>query len=195
MIIDIRGTHGSGKSYLVHNLLTKYGGWERTITEPKLGVIGHYLEAVDCGIVARYTESGGGCDGVKTQAEVVRRVRNFDKEFSHVILEGILVGHTYQRYADLADEIGRDKYIFAFLPTPREECIRRVEERRLRRRAKAKSKPKGAPKPLNTYHLDNDYERCHKHLPAKFAAAGYQTLTLDWRDPVPQIVRILEDGT
>src|SRR5690606_34851729 len=138
MILDIRGTHGSGKSTCVRMLLDHYSGWDHPILEEGEH-IGYELPDVDAAVVARYTDTGGGCDAVRGgPKEVVRRVRTLFRQHRHVVLEGILVAHTFQRYADLADELGRDSYLFMFLNTPLRNCIARVRGRRV---VKGNTKP------------------------------------------------------
>lgn len=119
MIIDIRGTHGSGKSHTVHQLLARYSH-EKTAEGtlvPELGlfILGHYDRAC------------GGCDGISTAARVTELVRWGQGAFRHVMLEGILVAHTFKRYRDLALEFS--EYRFYFLDTPLDKCIENVRKR------------------------------------------------------------------
>lgn len=170
-IFDIRGTHGSGKSHTVRSLLKKYN-WGMPILDAGASHLGYFLKEIDCAVVARYTETGGGCDGVGEGAdEVCRRVRVFASQYKLVVFEGILVSHTFQRYADLADELGRSNYHFLFLDTPLPTCIERVTFRRLQ---------KGNTKPLNTKNIVNDHACDWGKLRPKFKGAGYNVGVLNW---------------
>lgn len=176
-VIDIRGTHGSGKSYLVKTLLVKYNWGEEVIED---GVhIGYEIPELKCGVVARYTDTGGGCDAVKTADEVVRRVRMFSKRYKCTVFEGILVSHTFQRYADLADELGKDRYLLLFLDTPLEECIGRVRNRRLE---------KGNTNPFDPKNVVKDYNNIMNKVQNKFRAGRYITKTLDHKRPLECLI-------
>jgi hypothetical protein len=153
-IIDLRGTHGSGKSYAVHRLIELNGGSDYIIEDGK--AIGIYLRRFQLAIVGTYDRVCGGCDGIKTADEVCRRVRLLASEYPNVLLEGILVAHTYKRYADLAEELG--DYQFVFLDPPYETCIANVQRRRVER---------GKPPEFDLFHLTNDWHRC-KRLAEKF---------------------------
>ncbi len=182
-VFDLRGTHGSGKSYVVHTLLRRYGnrpllGQENGKGRPE--VLGHYMPRLGLAAVGPYTKVCGGCDAVRTQDEVCGRVRSFSQEYGKVILEGILVAHTYSRYLALAREM-RD-YTFLFLDTPLEVCIERVKARRLER---------GNAKPLDPRNVIRDHERVHNVLPGLFREAGLRVVVLPWRDAVAKALEVI----
>jgi len=186
-VYDIRGTHGSGKSHIVHELLRRCGNDPIYATpgNPRSPIIGHAIDKIRTVVIGPYTKVCGGGDAVKNQEEVCSRVSRFvrDNIFQRVILEGSLVGHTYSRYAALADEIGRDRYTFLFLTTPLEECIRRVEARR---------KARGNDKPLDPKNIIKDHACTQVKLYHKFTEAGYRTRQIPWEgDPVPYVLRQL----
>lgn len=183
MIIDIRGTHGSGKSTLVRLLLRKYGGGVPILDDYTGEHLGYSLPEINCGVIAKYTQYGGGCDGVKNADEIVRRVRLFAKQFSRVVLEGILVSHTYTRYANLAAEFAPGEYRFLFLNTPLEKCIERVERRRL---------AKGNTKPLNPKNIKKDYRVVWENLRRRAIAAGLNVQEVNWKQPLPHLLKALE---
>ena len=112
VVIDIRGANGSGKSYLVHSLLksTKHQsimGIARDKDGKSLGRkhLGYYLPRYNTSVLGKYDNVCGGCDGVGSPNEVVRRVKLFVKKHRHVVLEGILVAHTWKRYYDLSQHL------------------------------------------------------------------------------------------
>jgi len=177
MIFDIRGTHGSGKSWIVHQLLKKFD------FEPveQLGIhLGYYSQQLDTGILGKYRNICGGCDGIKSADEVCRRVRLFKEKYHHTILEGILVSHTFKRYHELAEELG--DYTFLFLDTPEEVCIARVRKRRFHA---------GRTKPFNPFHLKNDYRQIWTNVRVKMGEAGHNIVVLNHRDPMPQVLELL----
>src|SRR5262245_13612298 len=180
-IIDIRGTHGSGKSWIPHKILqTKES---RAIGDRGV-VLGYSVPALELAIIGRYTNVCGGCDGVGSAEEVCNRARRFAKEFRHVMLEGILVAHTFKRYNELAMELGSENYVFAFLNTPLETCLARV---RARRRAKGKEKP------LNPNNLIRDWHNIWEVVRGKMKQAGRRTVVLPYKDPMPKVMELLRE--
>lgn len=132
MIIDIRGTHGAGKSSLVRSLLNSA---DSVMTHPRAGteeIMGYQalFGKVRVGVVGRYTTDCGGCDTIKTQEDVCVRVREFSHNYDHVVYEGALVTTLWSRYRDLALELGPRRFLFAFMDTPLQTCIDRVNARR-----------------------------------------------------------------
>ena len=179
-IFDIRGTHGSGKSHLVHTLLKKHKS--RDIVEKGVR-IGHYIPDIDCGIVGRYDRTCGGCDGIKTADEVVRRVRMLKLKCKRVVLEGILVSHTFKRYADLAQDLG--DYNFLFLDPPLKVCIDRVVARR---------KERGNDKPFDPKNVKKDHERIWERLRLQVKEAGLNVYELPYQRAYAAFSTILMEG-
>lgn len=180
MILDIRGTHGSGKTTVIRNLLAD----QPCDNEPILdghSHLGYRLKRYKASILGKYETACGGCDGIKTAEEVGRRVRLFASEYSHVLLEGILVAHTFQRYSDLANELGN--YTFLFLDTPLETCIQRVQDRR---------KEAGNSKPLNPKNIVKDWHCIWERRRPQFIEAGHHVIVLDHKDPMPMIYDLLK---
>jgi len=135
-VINIRGTNGSGKSYLVHRLLKEYGAVplgqnDRIVAYrlensgyPKVYVVGRY-ETVTGGTD---TFSGGAVEASKHIAAL--------SEKGHVIFEGLIASGIAGRWVKLAESLPQHQWIFLTLDTPLEKCIEMVNERR-----HAKGKP------------------------------------------------------
>lgn len=180
-VIDIRGTHGSGKTHLVRSLLQRY---QHEPIEDQGTHLGYHLLDVDTAVVGSYDRVCGGCDGIGSADEVVERVRVFSKVFKHVVLEGILVAHTFKRYSLLADELKHYGYNFCFLDTPLNVCIERVRQRRLER---------GATKPFNPKNTVKDWGNINKRVKHKMATAGHTVYSLSHIDPMPIVLNLLGD--
>lgn len=178
-IFDVRGTHGSGKSYLVHTLLGKYGNKE-IIEDGK--VIGHYAKDLELVFVGSYNKVCGGCDGISKADRIVELVRYFSDTYKNVLLEGSLVGHTYTRYANLAGELGN--YHFIFLTTPLRNCIARVVARR---------RARGNTKPFNPKAVIHDHRQTQTNVRKKFEENGYSVRTVNWLDPINSFLEIYND--
>lgn len=129
-VYDVRGTHGSGKSYIPINLLSSYEHRpivSKPITYPGFEqVLGYHIPFLNLYILGRYETACGGCDGIKTQEEIKARVDVFRK-VGNVLLEGILVAHTYGPWLEFSE--GRN-WVFLFNDTPLQVCIDRVNARR-----------------------------------------------------------------
>lgn len=127
-LINIRGTSGSGKSYIIHNIL-KHGTWKKWVFENK--VLGYYNEDIRWFVVGSYENTCGGCDGIKTQDEVQEHIKQWVDAGYNVIFEGLLISTLSSRWINLAQELSnRVNTLFYYLSTPLEECISRVVKRR-----------------------------------------------------------------
>lgn len=178
-VFDVRGTHGSGKSWLVHQLLKMH----RHDDISQGGVqLGYYLPSLGLSVVGTYSNTCGGCDGIKEVNEVVRRVRLFAQTSRHVLLEGILVAHTFKRYSDLATEMSEYGYKFLFLNTPLNTCIARVVARRRRR---------GDQRPFNPNNLTRDWHCIWHRVRNKCLRAGHEVFVLQYTDPLPRLLELL----
>lgn len=184
MILDIRGTHGSGKSHIVHTILQTHKHQAILVDGEHLG---YYVPEWDACILGRYNNICGGCDGIKTANEVVRRVIAFSRVATNVILEGILVAHTFGRYSKLATYIERrthHQYCFAFLDTPLETCIARVQKRRAER---------GNTKPFDPRNVISDHARIWERLRLQAKEAGHYCVEIKHkRKPVSQALLCLD---
>lgn len=175
MILNIRGTHGSGKSWIVHQLLKQ--------PHEEIGGLGYWIPEWDCGIIGRYSNVCGGCDQIKSADEVVERVHKFADLFKHVVFEGILVSHTFKRYSDLATELKDKDFWFLFLDTPLAKCISRVKDRRL---------AKGNEKPLDPKNIIHDWHCIFEKVKQKCLDQHHNVRILNWQNPMPQVLEMMQ---
>ncbi len=176
-VIDLRGTHGAGKSYVMHELLAMHP--HEPIVKKKEH-LGYYLPSIDTVIIGKYAAVTGGCDGIRTPDEVVKRVKKFSKKYRYVLLEGILVSHTFKRYSKLANKI--KDYRFLFLNTPLRTCISRVKKRR---------KAKGNTKPFDPKNLRKDYVQIWKRTRLKCLIAGHYVVEVPYKLSVETVLEEL----
>jgi hypothetical protein len=146
--------------------------------------IGHHLKDFDLALVGTYLVKPGGCDGIRTADDVVRRVRLFASSYRHVLLEGILVAHTFKRYNALAHELEQQgyDYRFLFLDTPMARCISRVRERR---------RVTGNQAPFNPRNVIHDHKRIWGCIRLQTKEAGRTTEIIPHTDPLPRILELL----
>lgn len=138
MIINLRGTNGSGKSTVAFALMgkrpqevelaeyqTPAGKWKQ--------VPGYLVKELDLIIVGPYRTACGGCDGIKTQDLICEAVENAFAEANNVLFEGVIVSTLFSRYHALARKLGskspQGRFCWAYLDTPLETCLARIQER------------------------------------------------------------------
>jgi predicted ABC-type ATPase len=186
-ILDIRGTHGSGKSFIVHSLIKRYGvdeirDYEDEDARIRGRLLGYRLKGPDVAIVGKYENICGGCDQVSSADEIVRRVKLMAEQHYHVILEGILVSHTFKRYSELAREMG--DYRFLFLDTPLQTCIDRVKARR---------RGRGKDGPFDPKNVIKDWHGVWERVRTKCIHAGHMVIELDHRHPMDYILQVIHE--
>lgn len=185
-VLDVRGTHGSGKSTIPLKLLELYDSreWvgEPLTFEGKMQVLGYYIPKLNLTIIGRYETACGGCDGVPTQSEIKARVEEAAKT-GHVLLEGILVAHTYGPWEEFSRPWGAN-WKFLFLDTPLITCVDRVNERR----ARSGKEPLADPK-----NIVRDHGRIWA-LKGKFEMAGRSTRWLDAYNGLGEVLEVLNES-
>lgn len=186
MIVNIRGTSGSGKTTLMRQFMDHVGDWDQLMSENMRKVEG-YRSLPDGAfyVLGSYANVCGGCDGIPTQDAVCNRVREYAKHGS-VLFEGLLISHLYTRYLNLAREYPQG-FAFAFLDTPLDVCLERVQARR-----DARADKLGKPRtPLNP---DNTVAKWHEthRVANRFVEDGLPVLWLPWEDALPPLVELLE---
>jgi hypothetical protein len=151
MIISLRGTHSSGKTYVVRSLLS------RLITAPVYGVLGpRKPEAYVTGSMFRgkplyvlgpYDDTPtSGIDVISPMgfAAVIELIEKYRKK-GHVIMEGI---HTSQNFGSIGTYLvqHKDELIIARLDTSLEACFSDLRKRQ----AKSSKKTNGGDKHIAT---------------------------------------------
>ena len=149
MLINIRGTFGSGKSTIVRNVLGDIVGHEvmatdhvlkPTKTDPQrrqrrdlLGAIGHGGRVIALG---EYRATCGGADEFSWKGAheaICDAIRNAARSDRQVVLyEGVTISGIHARYRDLSNDIyseTRRKTHKIFVMPDIEECVRRVAAR------------------------------------------------------------------
>jgi len=134
-VINVRGTSGSGKTTVARGQMTMgdvipLPGDEGTAKKPEAYSIATQGKPL-LYLIGSYENVCGGCDGVPTQDEICRRVRKY-APMGDVLMEGLLMSHLFSRYRDLDRELHAQgiPFIWAFLDTPLEVCLDRVQARR-----------------------------------------------------------------
>lgn len=152
MVFQIRGTSGSGKSWVVRQLFNRYSFSE---VKSKGIIMGYYCKELNLFIVGKYTTSCGGTDTIKTQDEICSRVEKACEKGWHVLFEGLIASHIAQRYADMYFRHEGEAY-FIFLDTPFDSCVENI----LKRRAEAGTLNSKSP----AKNTRKDYDSTHSSM-------------------------------
>jgi hypothetical protein len=131
-VINMRGSHGSGKTYVSHTLIDNY--LKNELLEPEYVREKHFVKT-NCfeldgnlRILGRYRS---GMDGIFPQEIVEDIIRYWTKPDNFVIWENVMVSANVGRWCTLSHELEPVSHnIWAFFDTPLELCIERVFSRR-----------------------------------------------------------------
>jgi thymidylate kinase len=160
VIINLRGTSGSGKTTAVRSFLNfPANTLHRKVTSPKgkttEKVAGYQIYPPRLHnplyLVGSYENVCGGLDGVGTQDDCAKLITKAYL-FGNVLCEGLLLSSVSSGAtvpAAMIEAAGKDRVIFAFIDTPLEVCLDRVRARRQER---------GETKPFNETNTRKKYE-------------------------------------
>ncbi len=179
LIINVRGNSGSGKTHLAREFMALCTPPESWINEgePDQSLVykGQFWV-----VLGKYHNACGGADGIHMQAEIVRRIKFYNKEGANVFVEGLLMSGMYGTVGKFSERFG-DRWVFAFLNTPLELCLRRVQ---LRRDAAGNEKPFN---PANTERRHDVIARTRLRI----HDMGRRVVDLDYKDPLEQLLKII----
>jgi hypothetical protein len=135
-IISIRGTHGSGKSWVARQVMARLGepvdiryqdggkkvsGTLRGTASPLLFVVGGYREGV----------STGGCDTIKDIRVTEQIVLGAANEGHHVLYEGARAGAGHSKWIKIGWDNKQHEWHFIVLDTPVDRCFENIRARRV----------------------------------------------------------------
>jgi hypothetical protein len=135
MIINVRGTSGSGKSTVVARAMemfeTKHGVNIKGRRQP----IGYYLgnnyppELAQLAVPGHYETACGGCDTLPGYDKIFQYVREGAKTAKHVLFEGVLVSEEVNRTIQLHQAFPGQLLVIQ-LTTPTDVCLSSIQARR-----------------------------------------------------------------
>lgn len=183
MIINIRGTHGSGKSTIIKGLLERFNAREEQ--QDKRGRPLGYAMNVDCCdkpvyVIGSYRTQCGGCDAILPYSEIWPRIEHY-AALGHILFEGALVSSSYGNIGR-ASVVYKNNFVFAFLNTPLSVCLSRIKARR---------ETKGNFKPLDPRNTEGKYNRILRSIPKIQNEFKRRVVILDYRKATAQILGIL----
>lgn len=145
MIIQIRGTSGSGKSTVMRKVMLAFpvgcDRWSPVQKEGRKQPL--YYARGDIAIAGHYESPCGGCDTIGSARQVFELLQTELKLYKYVLCEGLLLSEDVKWTSQL--RLTNDLRV-VFLTTPLETCLVQIGQRR----AEA-----GNDKPLNVKNTSN----------------------------------------
>jgi len=186
MIINIRGTHGSGKSTIMFNLLQRYESSVESVDErgrPRGYIVSVPFLDRPVLIVGAYKTACGGCDGIQPYTLIWPRIVEYAQK-GHVLFEGALVSSSYGNIGR-ASEIYGDDMVFAFMDTPVETCIQWILKRR---------EAKGNTQPFSDKNTRSKHECVARSIPKIRDEFKRRVVVLDHRKATSQVLGLLRNA-
>jgi hypothetical protein len=189
IIVNIRGTNGSGKSSAVRAFMKHLGKPTAFLFDDKEAGY-RYKRTPPIFVLGKYKTACGGLDAsfsYKGAADDVLLCLDLLAEKGDVVCEGLAAMNSYgygrlTYFAD-AQKAKGNNVVFALLDTPAELCVRRVRERR-------KAAGNIAPfDPDNLLHKYVSVVRTQEQL----QRAGYDARILPHEEPLQTLLRWFEE--
>jgi ABC-type dipeptide/oligopeptide/nickel transport system ATPase component len=167
MIINIRGTSGSGKSTAVRQVMDLAHSTDRIYLKDRKNPLLYRLHWPGDKVISipgHYETACGGCDTIKTYDQLFEIIKQEYKVGHHVLFEGLLVAHDKKRCTELFEWLLRDPLLFQIIELTEtlETCLASVEKRRSER----KNPPKKPFNPDNTTRRYKEVVRSCEQLEA-----------------------------
>lgn len=128
LIIQVRGTSGSGKTTVMREIMESMGQWNTGYMEGRRNPLWYssVSEWPKTHIVGSYASNCGGCDTIHGYALLIKTVEELYK-LGNVLMEGLLLSEDVKQTLTLLPR----KLKIVYLSTEVDECINRVKKRRL----------------------------------------------------------------
>lgn len=129
MIVQIRGTSGAGKSYIVRDIMARFSDKEEVFREGRKQPIKYILYNGIRSLVVpgHYNRPCGGCDTIKTNEETFGIVMDAARDDQNVLFEGIMAQDAALKWMEPIKEF---PHLIVGLTTPIEECLAGIQQRR-----------------------------------------------------------------
>jgi len=177
---NLRGTNGSGKTFVARNLLKKFWGCPIRRTERgKVEVYEGNMNGIPLFFLGSYETQCGGCDTIPSVGRVAELLKDLMSRPEHgiVFFEGLMISHMLGTVGAMQAQLGKQNNVLAFLDTPLEVCIERVKLRRLER---------GNEKPFDPRNIVADHPRVRSCM-AKAIQQGYKVIVINHDNALEQV--------
>lgn len=194
IIFNLRGTSGSGKTTVARAFITNYP--TKPLPDPNGGkkLWGYEISLNSEGIlkplyvIGSYENVCGGTDGINTQAEIADRVLAA-YERGHVFFEGLLVSKVANKAETTLKIAPTGDYVVAYIDTPLQTCLDRVQKRRLER---------GDERPFNPENTISAFKSTLAACKNLYEMGGVKVVTIDHTDAFNETLEVFkkaENGT
>lgn len=176
MILNLRGTNGTGKSTVAHAILKKADArplefWPNT-RSPKPKAYAGIWKGVPIVILGSYETVCGGMDTITDINDARDLIVKYgtDENYPIMFYEGLFISHCLGTVAKGMTDAGlKERTVLAYLDTPLEVCLERVHKRRAER---------GNTKPFKEQNVIDDYQRVEWNY-AKATRDGWDAVNID----------------
>jgi predicted ABC-type ATPase len=128
LIVNVRGTHGSGKTTLVRRVMSQYKRCKPIFIDGRRQPIGYVCDK-KLFVAGHYEgEASGGCDTIPKVDLMYGMIQKYAKRGLHVLFEGILAQHSVPRILDLKERGFRVHIVLLDIPV--EKAVKSVKKRR-----------------------------------------------------------------
>lgn len=189
---QLRGTNGSGKTFVANYLLNASNAVpELRTNKGKIRSYRGVFHGIPFVLLGSYETKCGGCDTISSVAEVAHLLNLYMNNVADpgvVFFEGLMISHMLGTVGKMQAQLGKARSVLAFLDTPLHECIRRVEHRRLSR---------GDAREFDTRNIIVDYPRV-VGAKANALKQEYWVVDVPWQTACEQVssdIQKLHGGT
>lgn len=184
MIINVRGTHGSGKSTIAKKFLQRYS-WVQlplsTTRRPEAYRVKVRNLEIPLYLIGSYENACGGADAIQPYSDIMPRVLWYAKR-GHVLFEGALVSSCHGSLIDSLDRV-KAQVVIPFLDTPMEVCLERIAKRRA---------AKGNLTPLNPKNTQSKFDFCQRSF-TTLAERGFDVRWINYQRAFFSVLEILKE--
>lgn len=191
MIFNLRGTNGTGKSTVAHELIKLSGAkpidyWQGT-RRPKPKAYAGEWKGVPFVILGSYETVCGGMDTITDINDAAALIVQYgtNENFPMMFYEGLFISHCMGTVARSMDEAGlKDRSIMGYLDTPLETCLARVHGRRAER---------GITTPFKEQNVIDDFQRVNWNRD-KATREGWNTYWVPFNKALKNVSSWLDAG-
>jgi len=191
--LQIRGTSGTGKTTIVKQLMMDSEAQPDFINEGEFDDIkrippgkvlayrGHYAE-VPLIFLGSYEAVCGGCDTIPSVHITAKLMSEYLKtEECIVVMEGLMISHMLGTVGAAQAEHGKENGILAFLDTPLDVALVRIQQRR---------DDRGEKRPFNPDNTIKDFDAV-RLSEAKALRDGFRVQTIPYEHPMPAVANMI----
>lgn len=188
VIINIRGTSGSGKTTVAREFLKRFEHHSLAGSDGKVKGVHVHVPMFNhpLFLIGKYDNVCGGMDSITTQEEAAQRVVKAFQAGGHVICEGLLASSVGPNatFPRTIYEGSNGRVKFVTLDTPLETCLQRVQARRNER---------GDDRPFNPKNTIDKYNQVKRAFEL-MEEGGRDIRWIDHKDPYSAVYNLIVES-